>query len=421
MSHSKNAYTILNVPKNSTPEEIKKAYLKALKVYNPEHNPERFIIVRKAYETLIDSKQRAALDVHLYNLENKGFKFEPEHQKGFEEEELKKKKEELEQKGEEGVSELVQLLLCETYQAIKRNLWQKAAEIWEKVLELDPGNFYAKYNLFNVYSILAYRYAMHDMVEEAIPLWKKALTLEPQSLAIIHNLAIGYEEIGEKEQAKRYWQETLKIWKKMLSEEPDNGDIRERIIELHRHFGGQLEQDREKKGEAIEEYREILKINPDDKETCIKVIAALMKERKWEEARQELDKLLQKHSDDVELQVRKGWILLNSGDVTGAFNYWKKIARKYPANDEIKAQIVRAHISLAEKYKEKKQFNSALVQLKSALKYEKNNPQTLFQLGALYELQGKTDTAVNYYKKVMEVDPKHKEAQRRMVRARMKH
>ncbi len=420
MVHFKNAYTILNVPKCSTQEEIKKAYLKALKLYNPENNPERFVIVRKAYETLTDPKKRAALDVYLYNLENKGFKFEPDHQKELSEEELESRKEECLQKGEEGSSELVEIKLCETYQAIKKSLWQKAADIWEEILQIDPGNFYARYNLFNVYSILAYRYALHEMEEEAIQLWKKALNLDPQSLPIIHNLAIAYEKTGDMEKTKRYWQETLKRWKKKLAEEPDNEGIREMIIELHRHFGGQLEQSKDNKGEAIEEYREILKINPDDKDTRVKVISALMRERKWEEAREEAEELLKKHPDDIELQIRKGWIMLNAGDVNGAFNYWKRVSKKYPDNNAIKAQIVKAHLSLAEKFKEKKQFNSALVHLKSATKYEKNNPQTLFQLGTLYELQGRNETAVNYYQKVMELDPKHKEAQRRIIKARMK-
>lgn len=69
----KNPYTVLQVLSSATDTEIKEAYVKLVKKYPPERSPERFKEIRKAYETILSSKDRIAFT--LFSVEE----VTPEH------------------------------------------------------------------------------------------------------------------------------------------------------------------------------------------------------------------------------------------------------------------------------------------------------------------------------------------------------
>lgn len=65
-----NYYQILNISKNASETEIKKAYRKLALLYHPDVNQSkdantRFILINKAYNTLIDYKKRQQYDLSL--------------------------------------------------------------------------------------------------------------------------------------------------------------------------------------------------------------------------------------------------------------------------------------------------------------------------------------------------------------------
>ena len=64
-------YAILGIPVNSSTEEIKKAYRKKARLYHPDINNEpdardKFILATEAYDFLIESHNRKALDDQDY-------------------------------------------------------------------------------------------------------------------------------------------------------------------------------------------------------------------------------------------------------------------------------------------------------------------------------------------------------------------
>jgi curved DNA-binding protein len=86
----KDYYHILDVSKNSTPEEIKKAYRKLAKKYHPDANPgdklaeEKFKDINEAYEVLSDEDKRKRYDKLGKNFSfQNGYDFDPS-QYGFE-------------------------------------------------------------------------------------------------------------------------------------------------------------------------------------------------------------------------------------------------------------------------------------------------------------------------------------------------
>lgn len=65
-----NYYTLLGIPRDSTPEEIRAAYRELARKLHPDTNPdiqagEAFLAIQKAYEVLIDPSQRVVYDSSL--------------------------------------------------------------------------------------------------------------------------------------------------------------------------------------------------------------------------------------------------------------------------------------------------------------------------------------------------------------------
>ncbi len=69
---SDNCYDILNTPRDSTANDIKKAYRKVSLIYHPDKNKdpdavEKFRLISKAYEVLNDEKKRELFNYYLDN------------------------------------------------------------------------------------------------------------------------------------------------------------------------------------------------------------------------------------------------------------------------------------------------------------------------------------------------------------------
>ncbi|MHC5829990.1 MAG: J domain-containing protein, partial [Nostoc sp.] len=55
-------YQTLNIPTQSSTEEIRRSYYRLVRKHSPEKDPERFKLIREAYETLSDSKAKQNYD-----------------------------------------------------------------------------------------------------------------------------------------------------------------------------------------------------------------------------------------------------------------------------------------------------------------------------------------------------------------------
>ena len=62
-----NPYTVLGVPRNASPEAVKKAYFGLIRKHPPEKDPQGFKRIRLAYDSLRDADKRAQTDLFLFD------------------------------------------------------------------------------------------------------------------------------------------------------------------------------------------------------------------------------------------------------------------------------------------------------------------------------------------------------------------
>lgn len=416
-----NAYIVLNVRKGSSEQEIKGAYIEMVKRFDPEIHTERFMSIQSAYEKLRDPKKRAREDVFTFNPPQGDFIFTAEE----EDEEtqdaisarLHQTRESLERDPSDaaGKSALITLHMKDSFLQTRKRMWSEAAKDWEEILKLDATNQRAKSNLIYSYDYLGYYYALHDLTDEAIELWEKSLQMMPEKVDIIHNLALAADKTGNREKSQRYWTETVKRWKARLDKTPDDEYIRQCIIEVHKHHGGRALESLptpETKQEAIAQYREILKFNPDDFEARYNIAAALMEEKHYDEAIRELRHLQEKHIRNLDIVNLLGWAYLNSGKFDVAFSTWRRGMSVDPKNHVIKDSIMRARLAVGKKLKEQGLCTQALVHFKELQKMMPNEWELHLQIAETLLKKGDRRNALIEFQRVLELDPKNKDAKR---------
>lgn len=424
-----NAYAVLNIRKGSTDADIKKAFIELVKKYTPEQHPERFTEINKAYERLSDPEQRAKEDAFTYNYLPGEFAWADEEKVEEAEEDIEGRIHRLQDsiKGGHDDPETRQKLIHDlqrlSFQHAQKKQWTEAISDWLTLLKVDQTHQRAKNNLISVYRHLGYHYALHDLNDEAVRMWENALKMDPDSTDTIHNLALASEKMEDNQRAQRYWAETIKRWKEQLEQDPANNYLQQCLVEVHRHHGGKaLErvQTPETKEEAIQSYRSVLRINPDDFDAQYNLAAALMEERNFDEAIQLLKKLQHQNPRNLDIVNQLGWAYLNSGKFELAFGTWRRGMQTDPNAYGIKDSVMRARMAVGRKLKESGHYTQALVHFKELMKLMPNAWEVYLEIADTIMLKGDRRAALAAYQKVLELDPKNKQAKRAISDIRMR-
>lgn len=403
------------------------AFVDLVKRYNPEVHTDRFLVIQSAYNRLKDPKRRAKEDLHTYNTIHGEFLFIPDERPDDgripSDEEISQCRDHFRKMAgdHQAKTHFIRMLMRRSHSSVNKKLWSEAIKDWSEVQQIDPTHVRARNNLMYAHIMLGLSYALHSLHEDAIELWEKALELNPDNVELVHNLALACEKSEQSNKAARYWAEVINRWKKRLDKEPENEYLRECIIEAHRYHGGNISQatTEEEKSVAINRYRQVLELRPDDFDAQFQIANSLAEERKHDEAVVEFNKLHAKHPRNVEVLNSLGWSLLNSGKVDQAFLAWNKSMSIDPKNPMTKENIVRAHLTLGKQYRQKGMFTPALVHLKKLLRYIQS-PEVYMEIGATYDMKGDTRSAKQAYQQVLELDPKNKLARKALNDLRLK-
>lgn len=427
VSNDKSAYSLLGLHKGSSVEEIKQAYVNLVKKYDPEKHTDRFMIIQNAFDRLKDPLTRAHEDVRTFNYIKGEFFFNKDERTDLADEKLTEAIEQLQSKREELGDEkfnpkYIQGLMMRSFKNFQKKLWTEAIDNWSEILKIDPTHRRAKNNILYSYLTLGYSYANHGLFDEAIEVWTEALQMNPDDHRVIHNLALACERAERPKDAGKYWEETVNRWRQELDHQPDNEFLKNCIIEVLRESREVEEEESDSKSpesqakakrrsaKSIEDYREILKLNPDDFEAHFKISNLLMKEHNWDGAIKQLLILRKKHPRNIEVMNLLGWAMLNAGKIDEAFTNWRKARVLDPKNYQIQESLIKAHMTMGRMLRDKGLFTPSLVHFKALIRLMPDSAEVHYEIGKTYQAQGNERSAYQQYIKTIELDPKHREA-----------
>jgi tetratricopeptide (TPR) repeat protein len=417
----KNAYTILNVRKDATDDELKMAHIEMVKKYDPEKHTDRFMQIQKAYKALGDPATRAKIDLEIYTPIEGEFSFaEDERFQGTLDtinNEVAQSKAHLDSNADnpEAKKAYIRTLMRRSYNHMQSKTWSEAIADWTSVLRLDNTHLRARNNILFAYIALGYQYSQHQLYDEAMDLWERALKLNPDNVAIVHNLALSAEMADETEKSHRYWGEVAKRWKAQLDDNPEDPYLKTSVIEIHKKLGDSaLKGESEVKNteRAEQQYREVLSINPDDFDAQFQIAQTHMDSHSWDKALEELNKLHKKHPKNVEVLNLMGWAYLNNGEHDRAFKTWTRSLQADPKNTTTRDNIIRARLEVGKRMRERGIFMKSIVHFKELLKFLPKSPEVHYEIGMTYLGMGDRRSAVSSFNMVLKLDPKNKNAKK---------
>ncbi|NLI93096.1 MAG: DnaJ domain-containing protein [Peptococcaceae bacterium] len=198
----KDYYSTLNITRNATVAEIKKAYFTLVRAYPPDRHPEEFRKIREAYEVLVDENTRRQYDLvdSMPDIVKLYFK---EGRKALDEGDAEKAIRLLEEviKFYPHFS-VVNSLLGEAY--LKNENSVKAIRIFEKLAAQEQNNA-------GFVRRLAEAYALRGWHKKAIIQFRRALSLDEDNISLWLGLTDCYLQAKDFQKAKETVREGLEV------------------------------------------------------------------------------------------------------------------------------------------------------------------------------------------------------------------
>jgi preprotein translocase subunit SecA len=179
----KDYYGILNISKNATPAEVKKAYFTLIRKFPPDRHPQEFMKIREAYEVLADESTRKQYDLV------------------------------------ESMPDTVKWAFEQGKKALEENDPQKAIELLERITRAYP-----QFPVVN--SLLGEAYLENGNSGKAIGIFKELAEQEEDNISFAQQLARAYLSRG-------WHKKALVQFRRALSLDEDNESLWIGLIESH--------------------------------------------------------------------------------------------------------------------------------------------------------------------------------------------
>jgi Flp pilus assembly protein TadD len=186
------------------------------------------------------------------------------------------------------------------------------------------------------------------------------------------------------------WKDNLTLWSDTVKKSPD-GFIPHNNLGLAYSKQGRTD-------EAIEEYKEALRLNPYYAGAHNNLGLAYVDKGLLDTAIGEYNMALKLNPEDELAYNNLGIALEKLERLAEAIEAYKKALNLEP-------DFAEAHYNLGNLYYENGLSEQAIIEYKEALRIKPDNQEALYNLGTVYHHKGMLDEAINFYKKAVQLNP----------------
>lgn len=150
---------------------------------------------------------------------------------------------------------------------------------------------------------------------------------------------------------------------------------------------------------AAHEFREAIRLKPDDPYAHNGLGIALSKKKDWDGAIEEYRETVRLKPDNPYAHYNLGWELANKNDWGGATKEFREAIRLQP-------DYANAHDNLGVALKKQNDLDGAVKEYREAIRLQPDNPDAYNNLGEALEQRGDLQAALAEYRKACDLTPK---------------
>ncbi|MCB4791114.1 MAG: tetratricopeptide repeat protein [Elusimicrobia bacterium] len=289
----------------------------------------------------------------------------------------------------------------------------KARELWESILEIEPDTETALLYLAAYYS--------DRNLPQAIYYWKKFIEKKPDSAPAYFQLGTAQEKLGQLDDA-------VESFKKAISLQPNGAEMYLALANIY--------EKQENFTEAINEFKKYLELAPDNVNVLLYLGGLYYRLKMYEEAQGVFLEALKIKPQDTNINFWLGIMAEHKKDWKEAIKYFEAIREKeenaailtrlsfyYSASKNMKESLkclkkvaklepnnANSYYLLGLAYFDMDNYKDAEKMLIKALELKPDFDEIYFHFGVLYDTWKKFDKAELMLKKSIELDPKNSTA-----------
>ncbi len=290
--------------------------------------------------------------------------------------------------------------------------FKNSIEPLEKALQKAPDNL-------GVYNSLGTAYMATGKSDMAIKCYKKAIEMFPNNAMSYFNLGSAYQIQKNHSEACKYlekavelddndeifkttyalslvksekYQEAINVYKRLLVQHPEKENYKFNLITCYEAIGDTQT--------AISMLEAIVYINPKFVLPAQKLANLYIKENKLSQAKQLYDNIILKNNPTADVMHQYAVLSSSLCDTDTAERILKKAIRMNP-------NMAKAHKDLAVIYLNKRLFDYADEEFKTAMKISPNDFEIIFEYGNFLYSTSRNSEAERYYQEALEIEPEN--------------
>ena len=260
------------------------------------------------------------------------------------------------------------------YMAVERS--DDAIKCYQTVIDLFPESPVAYFNMGSAYQI-------KDDHQKACEYLKKAVDLDEEDENFKNAYAISLVKTEQ-------FEEAIKIYKKLLVQHPEKDTYKYNLVTCYEAINDLQT--------AITMLENIVYLNPKFILPAQKLANLYIKTDQLQKAKQIFDKILIKNNPSAEVMHQYAILSSSLCDTDTAEKILKKVIRMNP-------NLARAHKDLAVIYLNKRLFDYAEEEFKTAMNLLPNDFDIIFEYGNFLYSVSKNVEAERYYREALEIEP----------------